>query len=92
MFELDEGDLMYMFIIYLGILVGKVREFLQQMDKFIVILFEVEMVFGKIGCVDMVIDFVLLMMIEIFIQFKLKVQWRVGMIIEKFKEEFNVLV
>lgn len=88
----DEGDLMYMFIIYFGLFIGKVWEILQQMDKLIVIVLEVKSVFGKIGCVEMVIDLASLIMIEMFIQFKLRDEWCEGMIIDLFKKELDVLV
>lgn len=42
------------------------------MDCLIKIVFEVDIVFGKVGCVEIVIDFVLFIMIEIIIWFKFK--------------------
>ncbi len=90
--ELDEGDLMYMPTTYPGISVGKARELLQQTDKLIATLPEVETVFGKIGRADTATDPAPLTMIETFIQLKPKAQWREGMTTEKLKEELNALV
>ena len=90
--ELDEGDLMYMPTTYPGISVGKARELLQQTDKLIATLPEVETVFGKIGRADTATDPAPLTMIETFIQLKPKAQWREGMTTEKLKEELNGLV
>lgn len=90
--ELDEGDLMYMPTTYPGISVGKARELLQQTDKLIATLPEVKTVFGKIGRADTATDPAPLTMIETFIQFKPKTQWRDGMTTEKLKEELNALV
>ncbi|CAB9495001.1 efflux RND transporter permease subunit [Alteromonas macleodii] len=90
--ELDEGDLMYMPTTYPGISVGKARELLQQTDKLIATLPEVETVFGKIGRADTATDPAPLTMIETFIQLKPKAQWREGKTTEKLKEELNALV
>ncbi|GFD77773.1 cation transporter [Tenacibaculum sp. KUL118] len=90
--ELDEGDLMYMPTTYPSISVGKARELLQQTDKLIATLPEVENVFGKIGRADTATDPAPLTMIETFIQLKPKAQWRDGMTTEKLKDELNALV
>lgn len=76
---LDEGDLMYMPTTYAGISVGKAREILQQTDKLIRTVPEVNNVFGKIGRADTATDPAPLTMIETFIQFKPENEWRVGM-------------
>ena len=90
--ELDEGDLMYMPTTYPGISVGKAREVLQQTDKLIATLPEVESVFGKVGRADTATDPAPLTMIETFIQLKPKAEWRDGMTTEKIKEALNALV
>lgn len=90
--ELDEGDLMYMPTTYPGISVGKAREVLQQTDKLIATLPEVESVFGKVGRADTATDPAPLTMIETFIQLKPKAEWRDGMTTEKLKEALNALV
>jgi len=89
---LDEGDLMYMPTTYPGISIGKARELLQQSDKLIATVPEVKTVFGKIGRAETATDPAPLTMIETFIQFKPKDQWREGMTTEKIKQELDALV
>lgn len=89
---LDEGDLMYMPTTYPGISIGKARELLQQTDKLIATLPEVESVFGKIGRAETATDPAPLTMIETFIQLKPQDQWRDGMNKEKLKAELDALV
>ena len=89
---LDEGDLMYMPTNYPGISIGKAREILQQTDKLIASVPEVESVFGKVGRADTATDPAPLTMIETFIQLKPKSQWREGMTTEKLKKELDNLV
>jgi Cu(I)/Ag(I) efflux system membrane protein CusA/SilA len=89
---LDEGDLMYMPTTYPGISIGKARELLQQTDKLIATVPEVKTVFGKIGRAETATDPAPLTMIETFIQFKPKDQWREGMTTEKLKQELDALV
>ncbi|AFV00355.1 efflux RND transporter permease subunit [Simiduia agarivorans] len=90
--ELDEGDLMYMPTTYESISIGKARELLQQTDKLIKTLPEVETVFGKVGRADTATDPAPLTMIETFIQLKPRDQWRPGMTTEKLKAELDALV
>jgi len=73
---LDEGDLMYMPTTYAGISVGKARQILQQTNKLIYTVPEVETVFGKVGRAETATDPAPLTMIESFIQLKPKDQWR----------------
>jgi Cu(I)/Ag(I) efflux system membrane protein CusA/SilA len=89
---LDEGDLMYMPTTYPGISIGKARELLQQTDKLIKTVPEVETVFGKVGRADTATDPAPLTMIETFIQLKPKDQWRKGVTTESLKKEFDKLV
>jgi copper/silver efflux system protein len=86
---LDEGDLMYMPTTHPGISVGKARQLLQQTNKLIRTVPEVESVFGKIGRADSATDPAPLTMIETFIQFKPRDQWRAGMTTEKLQNELN---
>ncbi|WP_420555440.1 efflux RND transporter permease subunit [Neptuniibacter marinus] len=90
--DLDEGDLMYMPTTYPGISIGKARQLLQQTDKLIATLPEVESVFGKVGRADSATDPAPLTMIETFIQLKPKSEWREGMTTEKLKKELDQLV
>lgn len=89
---LDEGDLMYMPTTYPGISIGKARELLQQTDKLIATVPEVENVFGKIGRAETATDPAPLTMIETFIQLKPRDQWREGMTTSKLKNELDSLV
>ena len=75
---LDEGDLMYMPTTYPGLSIGEARQLLQQTDKLIRHVPEVETVFGKIGRAETATDPAPLTMIETFIQLKPKDQWRDG--------------
>ena len=89
---LDEGDLMYMPTTYPGISIGKARQLLQQTDKLIRTVPEVENVFGKVGRAETATDPAPLTMIETFIQLKPREQWRKGITTESLKAEFDRLV
>ncbi len=89
---LDEGDLMYMPTTYAGLSVGKAREILQQTDRLIKTVPEVDTVFGKIGRAETATDPAPLTMIETFIQFKPKSEWRSGMTSESIRKELEALV
>ena len=89
---LDEGDLMYMPTTYAGISIGQARQLLQQTDKLIASVPEVETVFGKVGRAETATDPAPLTMIETFIQLKPRDQWRVGMTREQLRAEFERLV
>ncbi|BFM18142.1 CusA/CzcA family heavy metal efflux RND transporter [Maricurvus nonylphenolicus] len=89
---LDEGDLMYMPTTHPGISIGKARQLLQQTDKLIRTVPEVETVFGKIGRADTATDPAPLTMIETFIQLKPRDQWREGLTPKQLREELNQLV
>jgi Cu(I)/Ag(I) efflux system membrane protein CusA/SilA len=90
--SLDEGDLLYMPTTYPGISVGKARELLQQTDKLIATIPEVQNVFGKVGRADTATDPAPLTMIETFVQLKPKSQWRAGMTTSKLREILNSTV
>ncbi|HBP78662.1 MAG TPA: CusA/CzcA family heavy metal efflux RND transporter, partial [Halomonas sp.] len=89
---LDEGDLMYMPTTYPGLSIGKARELLQQTDKLIASVPEVDTVFGKIGRADTATDPAPLTMVETFIQLKPRDEWREGMTTDKLKKELDSLV
>ncbi len=89
---LDEGDLMYMPTTYPGISIGKARELLQQTDKLLGTIPEVNHVFGKVGRAETATDPAPLTMIETFIQLKPQHEWREGMTTESLKKEMNALV
>ena len=89
---LDEGDLMYMPTTYPGISIGKARELLQQTNKLIKTVPEVQTVFGKVGRAETATDPAPLTMIETFIQLKPKEEWRESITTESLKKEFDKLV
>lgn len=89
---LDEGDLMYMPTTFPGISIGKARELLQQTDKLIRTVPEVKTVFGKIGRADTATDPAPLTMIETYIQFKPRSEWREGLSPEALRRELDALV
>ena len=89
---LDEGDLLYMPTTYPALSIGKAQELLQQTDKLIRTVPEVKRVFGKIGRAETATDPAPLTMIETTIQLKPRDEWRVGMTLEKLKEELNRVV
>ncbi|MEZ9229640.1 efflux RND transporter permease subunit [Vibrio amylolyticus] len=89
---LDEGDLMYMPTTYPGISIGKARELLQQTNKLIKTVPEVETVWGKIGRADTATDPAPLTMIESVIQLKPRSEWRDGVTTDSLRAEFDSLV
>lgn len=89
---LDEGDLMYMPTTYPAISIGKARELLQQTDRLIATVPEVNHVFGKVGRAETATDPAPLTMIETFIHLKPKSQWREGMTTQKLTETLNRLI
>jgi len=86
---LDEGDLMYMPTTYPGISIGKARELLQQTDKLIMSVPEVDSVFGKVGRAETATDPAPLTMIETFIQLKPREEWREGLSLEDLISELD---
>ena len=90
--ELDEGDLMYMPTTLPAISIGKAQQLLQQTDKLIQSVPEVDRVMGKIGRAETATDPAPLTMIETIIQFKPRSEWRDGMTLEKLKGELDSVV
>ncbi|XOZ34368.1 efflux RND transporter permease subunit [Halomonadaceae bacterium KBTZ08] len=86
---LDEGDFMYMPTTHPGISIGKARELLQQTNKLIRTVPEVDTVFGKVGRADTATDPAPLTMIETSISLKPRSEWRPGMTKEKLKEALD---
>jgi len=89
---LDEGDLLYMPSALPGIGAGKVAELLQQTDRLIKTVPEVQSVFGKAGRAETATDPAPLEMFETTIQFKPRDQWRAGMTTDKLVEELDRVV
>jgi len=90
--ELDEGDLLYMPSSYPAISVGKMAQLVQQTNKLIKTIPEVETVYGKAGRAETATDPAPLTMIETTIKLKPKSEWREGVTTEKLKQELNRLV
>ena len=86
---LDEGDWMYMPTTRPGISIGEARQLLQQTDRLIKTVPEVDTVFGKIGRAQTATDPAPLSMIETTIRFKPKEQWRAGMSMEDIRQEIK---
>ncbi|MGB5831569.1 MAG: efflux RND transporter permease subunit [Thiohalocapsa sp.] len=90
--DLYEGDLMYMPTTLPALSIGKAQELLQQTDRLIATLPEVESVFGKIGRADTATDPAPLTMIETLIQLRPEDQWREGMTVDKLIDELDATV
>ena len=89
---LDEGDLLYMPSALPGLSAGKVSQLLQQTDRLIKTVPEVQSVFGKAGRAETATDPAPLEMFETTIQFKPRDQWRSGMTTDKLVEELDSVV
>ncbi len=87
--ELDEGDLMYMPTTLPGVSADTVRALLQQTDRLIKTVPEVERVFGKAGRAETATDPAPFEMLETTIMLKPREEWRPGMTPEKLREELN---
>jgi len=87
--DLDEGDLMYMPTTLPGISAGEARQLLQQTDRLIRSVPEVESVFGKAGRADTATDPAPLTMIETVIQLKPRDQWRPGITVDDIRAELD---
>jgi len=86
---MDEGDVLYMPTALPGVSAGKAGELLQQTDRMIRTIPEVERVFGKVGRAETATDPAPLEMMETTIQFKPRDQWRAGLTPEKLIEELD---
>ncbi|MBI4006431.1 MAG: efflux RND transporter permease subunit [Gammaproteobacteria bacterium] len=87
--ELDEGDLMYMPTTLPALSIGKAQQILQQTDRLIRTVPEVEHVFGKIGRADTATDPAPLSMVETVVKLKPRDEWRPGMTPERLREELQ---
>ena len=90
--ELDEGDLLYMPTTLPGLSTDAARALLQQTDKLIRTVPEVERVFGKAGRAETATDPAPIEMFETTIKLKPRDQWRPGMTPAKLKAELDALV
>ncbi|WP_248807071.1 efflux RND transporter permease subunit [Pseudomonas sp. MWU13-2100] len=89
---LDEGDLLYMPSALPGLPASKAGELLQQTNRMIRTVPEVEHVFGKSGRAESATDPAPLEMFETTIKFKPRGQWRAGMTPEKLIEALDQAV
>ena len=89
---LDEGDLLYMPSALPGLPASKASELLQQTNRMIRTVPEVEHVFGKSGRAESATDPAPLEMFETTIKFKPREQWRAGMTPEKLIEALDQAV
>lgn len=87
--ELNEGDFLYMPSFYPGVSIGKAREVLQQTNRLIATIPEVETVHGKVGRAETATDPAPLTMVETTIQLKPEAEWRPGMTMEKIRNELD---
>jgi copper/silver efflux system protein len=90
--DLDEGDLLYMPSAFPAASAGKMTEILQQTNRLIKTIPEVETVYGKAGRAESATDPAPLTMVETTIRLKPKEEWRPGMTMEKLKSEMNALI
>jgi Cu(I)/Ag(I) efflux system membrane protein CusA/SilA len=86
---INEGDLLYMPTTLPGISITKARELLQQTDRIIKAVPEVQNVTGKVGRAQSATDPAPLTMIETTISLKPEDQWREGMTMEKIVDELD---
>ena len=87
--ELDEGDLLYMPTTLPGLSPDAARALLQQTDKLIKTVPEVERVFGKAGRAETATDPAPMEMFETVIKLKPRDQWRTGMTPERLRAELD---
>jgi Cu(I)/Ag(I) efflux system membrane protein CusA/SilA len=86
---MDEGDLLYMPTALSGLSAAGASQLLQQTDRMIMTVPEVESVFGKAGRAETATDPAPLEMFETTIRLKPRGQWRPGMTPERIIEELD---
>lgn len=89
---MDEGDLLYMPTALPGLSASEASELLQQTDRLIRTVPEVESVFGKAGRAETATDPAPLEMFETTIQLRPRAEWRPGMTPERLIEELDRVV
>lgn len=89
---MNEGSLLYMPSALPGLSAGKASQLLQQTDRMLKTVPEVEHVFGKAGRADTATDPAPLTMFETTITFKPRDQWRAGMTMDMLKAELDAAV
>jgi Cu(I)/Ag(I) efflux system membrane protein CusA/SilA len=86
---LDEGDILHMPSALPGLSAGKASQLLQQMDRMLMEVPEVERVFGKMGRAETATDPAPLEMVETTVHFRPRDQWRPGMTPERLVAELD---
>jgi Cu(I)/Ag(I) efflux system membrane protein CusA/SilA len=89
---MDEGDLLYMPTALPGLSAAEASELLQQTDRMIMTVPEVESVFGKAGRAETATDPAPLEMFETTIRLRPRSDWRPGMTPERIIEELDRVV
>lgn len=89
---MDEGELLYMPSALPGLSASKASQLLQQTDRMIKSVPEVQSVFGKAGRAETATDPAPLEMFETTIRFKPRDEWRPGMTSEKLVDELDQAV
>ena len=90
--DLNEGDFLYMPVAFPGVSIGKSRELVQQTNKLIMTVPEVQSVYGKSGRALTATDPAPLTMTETNVQLKPRSEWREGMTIEGIRAELDRIV
>ncbi|MFV0480674.1 MAG: efflux RND transporter permease subunit [Campylobacteraceae bacterium] len=89
---INEGDLLYMPSTLVGISPAEATKLLQNTDKLIKSVPEVDTVFGKVGKAETATDSAPMTMIETTIQLKPESEWREGMNVDKIIKELDEVV
>ncbi|HGM9946903.1 TPA: efflux RND transporter permease subunit [Providencia rettgeri] len=89
---INEGDLLYMPSTLPGVSSAQAAFLLQNTDKLIKTIPEVDTVFGKVGKAETATDSAPMEMIETTIRLKPQAQWREGMTLEKIIDELDETV
>ncbi|MGB5116112.1 MAG: CusA/CzcA family heavy metal efflux RND transporter [Providencia rettgeri] len=90
--SINEGDLLYMPSTLPGVSPAQAAFLLQNTDKLIKTIPEVDTVFGKVGKAETATDSAPMEMIETTIRLKPQSQWREGMTLEKIIDELDETV
>jgi Cu(I)/Ag(I) efflux system membrane protein CusA/SilA len=90
--DLDEGDLLYMPSAFPAVSAGKMAEILQQTNRLIMTVPEVETAYGKAGRAETATDPAPLTMVETTIQLRPREEWRPGVTMDDIRAELDALV
>lgn len=90
--ELAEGDFLYMPNTFPGISIGKARQLLQQTNRMIMTVPEVQSAYGKAGRANTATDPAPLTMIETIVRLKPQSEWRAGMTLDTIRQNLDAAV